>query len=66
VQQPQVDVPSAGVGTSTKHGSLGWELFEVSARPPRCRIRLLSASIRKRTGSHIPGAAGCCVTLASE
>ena len=32
MQQPQVAVPSAGVGTSAAHWGLGWELFEWDGR----------------------------------
>jgi CubicO group peptidase (beta-lactamase class C family) len=32
MQQPQVEVPSGGVGTSAAHWGLGWELFEWDGR----------------------------------
>jgi CubicO group peptidase (beta-lactamase class C family) len=32
MQEPQVDVPSGGVGTSAKHWGLGWEMFEWGGR----------------------------------
>jgi hypothetical protein len=32
MQEPQVAVPSGGVGTSASHWGLGWELFEWGGR----------------------------------